>query len=384
MKTKAVYVEGPDVEKRYEPQGNFLVDEVELEEPGTNHVHVDLKATGICHSDWHAATGDLPTEYYPLVLGHEGAGVVEEVGEGVEHVSEGDHVVLSWMPACGKCHFCASGHQEQCVRGEDLLKGHLIDGVFPMSIEDEDLGVYAGLGTYAEDTVVHKDSVVPIREDVPFEIAGLTGCCVATGVGAAVNTADIDAGDTVVHFGLGGVGANAVLGSSYVGADRIILVDPMESKREWAEEFGATHTVNPEEEDVFEYVESLTNGEMADTAIFTGSVATPEELGEAFSVIKHLGELVAVSQPPVDETHMEMPAEAGGLNSTVLGEKRIKGSLYGGWGPNYAVPRLLDMYADGGLELDKLITSHYELEEINEAYVDMLEGKNIRGVIDLD
>lgn len=385
MRTEVAYLEESGIDDRYESHGSIKVDEVELAEPGVNEVHIDVKACGICHSDWHVASGDNEVEHYPCALGHEGAGVVQETGEAVEHVEPGDHVALAWMPACGKCEFCASGRQELCHRGEGMLQGPQMHGGYNMHMDDgTEMSQYAYLGCFAEDVVVHKDSVVPVPKDVDLSVAALTGCGAATGFGSAQNRADIQPGDTVVQFGLGGLGASAVMSADYQGADQIIVVDPLESKREMAAEFGATHTVNPDEESPAEFVESLTDGRMADSAIFTGSVALPEEVGEAYATVRKGGELVTVSSSPLDADRIDLPVETGGLFNFTMSEMEVKGSLYGGWAPNYAIPRLLEMYKSENLPLDKLVTQTYSLDEINQGYSDMLEGKNIRGVVEFD
>lgn len=382
MKTEVAYVEESGTDDRFEVSGDGIkVGEVELDEPGPNEVHVDVKACGICHSDWHVVSGDGPVNHYPCALGHEGAGVIREAGVGVEHVEPGDHVALTWMPACGKCDDCAKGNQELCMRGGDFLEGPLATGGFNMYKNGDEVMQYAGLGCFAEEVVVHADSVIPVREDVDFAIAALTGCGAATGFGSALNRADIGVGDTVVQFGIGGLGASALMSADYQGADQIVAVDPLETKRERAAEFGATHTVNPDEESPEGFINSLTDGEMADAAIFTGSVMLPEDVGEAFTTIKSGGEVVCVSAPPVTADTIELPQ--AGLFDFVLSQKTITGSVYGGWSPNHAVPKLLDLYKEGDLALDKLLTQTYSLDEINQGYRDMIDGKNIRGVVEL-
>ncbi|MFC6719867.1 alcohol dehydrogenase catalytic domain-containing protein [Natrialbaceae archaeon GCM10025810] len=383
MKTEVAYVEDSGIDDRYEAHDSIKVGEVDLAEPGVNEVHVDVKACGICHSDWHVVSGDNEVEHYPCALGHEGAGVVKATGEAVEHVEPGDHVALTWMPACGKCEFCANGRQELCVRGAGMLQGPQMHGDYNMHLEDgTEVSQYAYLGCYADEVVVHKDSVVSVREDVDLSIVALTGCGAATGFGSATNRANIEPGDTVVQFGLGGLGASAVMAADYQGADRIVVVDPLESKRKMAHEFGATHTVDPEEETPEEFVASLTDGRMADCAIFTGSIALPEEVGEAYATIRNGGELVTVSSSPLDADRIDLPVRTGGLFNFTMGERTVKGSLYGGWAPNYAIPRMLEMYKEGDLALDKLVSQTYSLDEINQGYSDMLEGKNIRGVVE--
>lgn len=383
MQTEVAFVEEPGVGDRFESHGNIKVDTVDVDEPGIHEVHVDMKSCGICHSDWHTVCGDLPTEHYPCALGHEGAGVIAEAGAGVEHVDEGDHVVLSWMPACGKCHYCAQGMQNHCVRGDRILTGRMMDGTFNMHRNGTDIGQYAYLGCFAKDVVVHKDSVVPIDDDVPFSVAGFTGCGIATGFGAAQERANIKTGDTVVVYGVGGLGISAVQGAALQGAGQVVAVDPVDFKREKAMELGATHTVNPEDQEAHEFVEDITNGYMADSAILTTSLATPGLEGKAYATIKNRGQLVSVAASAYDVDSIDVPEHTGGLVQLSMGGKEIKGALYGGWSPNYAIPRLLDLYKDGQLKLDELVTNTYELDEINDGFDDLLEGRNLRGVVEL-
>jgi len=384
MKVETAYVEAEGVEGRHESRGNVVVDEIELDEPKRDEVHVDVRAAGVCHSDWHIATGDLNSDHFPIALGHEGAGVVQNVGENVDTVEAGDHVTLSWIPSCGECSACTNGNQHLCVRGQYIEQGHLLDGTYRMHTQDgADVGQALLLGCYSDEIVVHEDSVVPIPDDVPFKLAGVTGCCVPTGFGAAQNRADIEPGDTVVVFGFGGVGANAVQGAAEQGAGEVVVVDPNENKFDWAREFGATRTVNPEQQDPVEFVESITNGLGADCALYTGGVGTAETLGQAYATLTNRGQLISVASNPIDTEHIEFPLRSGGVNQFTFGEKVLKGTVYGGWSPKYAVPRLLNMYRNDDLMLEELITETYSLDGINDAFDDMLEGNNIRGVIEL-
>ena len=383
MKVEAAIVDEPGIEGRHESHGNIRVDEVELDDPKVNEVQVDMKNAGVCHSDWHVASGDLPMDHFPITLGHEGSGVVSQVGEGVTHLEEGDHVTLSWIPSCGRCEPCAKGNQHLCVRGRFIERGTLLDDTFRLHDGDTDVGQILLNGCFASSITVPADSVVKVQRDVPHEISCLVGCCVATGFGAARNRANISPGDTVVHFGFGGVGANAVLGSVAQGASQVVVVDPLDQRREWAEEFGATHTVDPEEEDPMAFVESLTDGTMADTAIYTGSLGDAESLGEAYSTVGNRGELISVASNTLEVDHIDFPVEAGGVNQFTFGEREAPGTLYGGWSPRHAIPTLLDMYEKGALPLDDLVTGTYAIDGVNDAFDDMLKGNNIRGVLEL-
>lgn len=379
MNVKTAFVTDEGVEDRYESHGNITVDEVELDPPKDHEVLVDIKANGVCHSDWHAASGDAPMPHYPCALGHEGAGVVQEVGDGVASVEEGDHIATSYVPACGRCERCAQGLPNLCVDSRHIQTGPQMDGTYRIHHGDQDVSQFCLLGTFSEAAVLHENSVVKIPDDVPFEAACLTGCGVTTGFGAAANRADINAGDSVVVMGFGGVGANAVQGAAAQGADEIIVVEPKDQRREWSTDFGATHTVDPDAEDPTEVVENLTDGQMADAALVTVDVVLPETLGQALSLVGPRGEVVMVAMAPRESGHIDMGEQ--GVGSILGMEKELKGAVYGGWGPQYAIPRLLEMYRNGSLMLDELVTETYDLGGVNQAYDDMLNGRIIRGVV---
>jgi len=381
MKVETAFVTDPELEDRYESHGNVAVEEVELDEPKDHEVLIDIEACGVCHSDWHVASGDAPMRHYPAAIGHEAAGTVEQVGDAVTHVEEGDSIVTSYIPCCGKCEPCSQGYQELCVRGQYLEKGPMMDGTFRYHRQetDEDIGQFVLLGVFSEKAVVHKDSVVPVMDHYPAEAACLTGCGVATGFGAAANRADIDAGATTVHFGFGGVGASAVQGAKISGADDIIVVEPKDQRREWAEEMGATRTVDPDEEDVLEVVDDITWGQMADHSFITVDVTSAETIGTALNTVGGRGETVMVAVAPGETDTIDFQGHGAG---SVLGmEKELKGTIYGGWSPNYAIPNLLRMYDNGTLPLDDFVSKTYDLDGINDAFDDMLKGNIIRGVV---
>lgn len=379
MNVKTAFVTEEGVEDRYESHGNITVDEIELDPPKDHEVLVDIKANGVCHSDWHAASGDAPMAHYPCALGHEGAGVVQEVGDAVAHIEEGDHIVTSFVPACGRCERCARGLPNLCVNNRHLQDGPQMDGTFRMHYGDQDVSQFCLLGTFSEAAVLHTDSVVKVPDHIPFEAACLTGCGVTTGFGAAVNRADINAGDTVVVFGFGGVGASAVQGAAAQGADEVIVVEPMDQRREWSTDFGATHTIDPDTEDIAEVVDDITMGRLADAVIVTVDVVYPETLGVALSLLGPRGEVVMVAMSPREFDSIDMAGQ--GVGSLLGLEKELKGTVCGGWGPKYAIPRLLRMYDNDSLMLDELATKSYDLEDINQAYDDMLNGRVIRGVV---
>jgi len=319
-------------------------------------------------------TGNL---YYPMVGGHEGAGIVEKVGPGVTRVKSGDHVLLTFMPACGKCRFCSMGQSFICDRGAGLIAGPQMDGTFRMhNGEGQDLGQFCHISTLSEWTVAPEDSVVPIPEDFDMEKVCVVGCCVPTGFGSAVNAADVQPGETVVIFGIGGVGINAVQGAAVKGASQVIAVDPVDFKLETAEEFGATHTINPNQQDPAERVIELTNGVGADKSIVTIDNVRPEHVGQAFRAIRKGGRAVVAGIARGDFGHIDVAPQ-----ELTMYAKEVVGTFYG-HSPVYAdLARYLDLYRVGKVKVDELTTRTYTLDEVNQGFQDMVDGKNIRGVI---
>ncbi len=221
----------------------WSVEEIDLDGPKEGEVLVSFEATGLCHSDHHVQTGDLAGVTLPMIGGHEGAGVVAEVGPGVKDLQVGDHVVASFLPACGRCRWCASGHQNLCDMGAIILLGIQADGTYRRKARGKDVGVMVGVGSFSELSTVSETSLVKVDDDLPLSRACLLGCGVMTGWGSAVNTADVSPGDTVVVIGCGGIGSGAIQGARLAGAEHIVVVDIVESKRDKAFQFGATHFV---------------------------------------------------------------------------------------------------------------------------------------------
>ena len=349
------------------------VEEVELDAPGPGEVEVRLAASGVCHSDWNVVTGATANPF-PTVLGHEGAGVVESVGEGVDTVSEGDHVILSWLPACGRCFYCSRGRQVLCdVAMEDMFRGTLPGGALRLSQNGDPLYHYSYLSAFAERCIVPEGCCVPIRHDAPLEIAALIGCAVMTGYGAAVTRAGVQAGSSVAIFGAGGVGLSAIMGARLAGAAVIAAVDPFPFRRETALELGATHALDPGSDDVPAALRSLTEGRGADAAI--DSAGAPGVLAAAYTAVRRGGTVVAVGLPP-EGSSAELPAA-----DLAREEKIITGSFYGSCSPQVDMPKVLDLYMDGLLPLDRLVSRAYPLEEINEAFAAMNAGEVARAVI---
>ena len=354
-----------------EPGRPWEITELELDDPRANEVRIKFMAAGLCHSDDHIQKGDAQMRF-PVVGGHEGAGIVDAVGEGVTRVKVGDHVVCSFIPACGKCRYCSTARQNLCDEGKNASTGEFPDGTFRFHQNGEDFGGLCVLGTFSEYAVVSEYSVIPIPDDIPFEVAALVGCGVPTGWGSAVHAAGVRAGETVVVFGAGGVGSNAVQGARFAGAQRVVVVDPVPFKREMATVFGATHTFATATE-AAEFVNEVTWGELADHAIITVGVLHDEVIADALRIVGKTGQVTvtAVGNGWVNEN----PGMLIGY------QRRIQGAIFGACNPLFDVPRLLSLYRTGDLKLDELVTRTYKLEDVNQGYQDMLDGKNIRGVI---
>jgi alcohol dehydrogenase (nicotinoprotein) len=353
---------------------DFEIIELDLDEPKAGEVLVRFVASGLCHSDDHLRTGDLPARY-PIVGGHEGAGVVEQVGPGVTRLSPGDHVAASFLPVCGHCRFCARGQTNLCDLGMFLVDNCLPDGTFRFHEGGTDFGQMCLLGSFSQYAVLSEASVVKIADDLPLEIVALVGCGVPTGFGTAVKAGEVRPGDTTIVYGIGGVGINALQGAAYAGSRYVIAVDPVEFKREVATQFGATHTAAAPEE-AQELALSLTNGVGADQALVTMGVVTEEVVSAAFAAIRKRGIVVLAGLAGLAAKTVHV----SGAELTLF-EKRIQGALFGSSNPFDDIPRLLELYRAGKIKLDELITTRYKLEEVNQGYEDMAAGRNIRGVI---
>jgi S-(hydroxymethyl)glutathione dehydrogenase / alcohol dehydrogenase len=357
----------------YEVKQPLRVEEVDLENPHRGEVLVRIGAAGVCHSDYHFMNGDLPIGL-PCVLGHEGAGVVERVGEGVTMVEPGDHVVLLFRPNCGHCEFCSQGRPALCwMAGRLRNTGRLLDGTSRLSRGGEELKHFLGVSCFAERTVVPEQGVVPIPKDIPLEVAALVGCAVMTGVGAVMNTARVTPGAAVLVIGAGGVGLNCVMGAALVGAQPIIVADLVDSKLEMAMDFGATHLVNAKTHDLVEGVRELTNGEGVDFSF--EAIGKPSAMAQAFESLRRGGVATAVGIAPAGS---EMTINAGEL---VYLEKTLKGSYYGSTRPQTDMPRLLQLYKAGKLPIDRLISRRYPLDRVNEAYDALLAGEVARSIL---
>jgi NDMA-dependent alcohol dehydrogenase len=358
----------------WEPGGKWEVEDVELDPPGPGEVLVELAASGLCHSDEHLVTGDLPAAL-PMVGGHEGAGRVIEVGPGVTEVAVGDPVVMTFLPSCGRCSYCVRGYTSLCDDGAGATLGPQLDGTYRFHARGEDIGQMCLLGTFAKHTVAPVKSVVKIDEGFPLDLAALVGCGVTTGFGSAVRTAELRAGDTAVVIGIGGIGANAVQGAKAAGCRHVIAVDPVEFKRDKALELGATHVAASIDE-AWGIVSELTRGQLAEAAILTTGVAEGDDLQPALQLVGKKGRVVVTALGKAEQEVASLS-----LLELTLYEKQIRGALFGSSNGQHDVPRLLEMHNLGMLKLRELITREYTLEQVNEGYEDMRAGRNIRGLI---
>lgn len=354
------------------PNTPFTIETLTLDAPRPGEVQVRIAASGVCHSDYHLATGTT-RHPMPVVCGHEGAGVVEAVGEGVTRVRPGDHVTLSWTPDCGECFYCQRGKPNLCETYTDpIWAGTMLDGTTRLHRGSDPVYHYCGLATFAEYVVVPQESCVPIRKDVPLQTAALVGCAVATGVGAVLYTAGLRPGESVVVFGVGGVGLNIVQGAALAGAYPIIAVDLNETKMKLAREFGATHTLISGD-DTLRRIRDLTGGRGADYAFEAVGIPSLQEF--SLEAIRP-GGMVVLAGLSAMGTGTNLPGAV-----ITRQEKTVKGSYYGTVSPQRDFPMLLDLYMAGKLKLDQLISREYRLDQINEAFESMLTGEVARGII---
>ena len=357
----------------------WSVEEIELDPPKRGEVLVKLAASGMCHSDEHAYDGHIAglVPAPPMIGGHEGAGVVQEVGEGVDWLEPGDHVIFGFIPACGRCPSCAAGHSNLCDAAATFTEGtQITDGGYRHhTLDGQDLGLMCLLGTFAEHTVVNEASCIKIDNDWPLDKACLLGCGVVTGWGSAVYTAGVEPGDYVAVVGCGGIGSNAVQGAAMAGARVVTAIDPVEFKREKAMEFGATHACSSIEE-AMEQLSEITWDRGYDKVIMTMGTGDGETLGQAFELGGKRSKIVITNLHSTSEANLAVP----GIMMTMF-EKQLAGSLFGSANIRKDIPRLFELYLQGQLKLDELITKTYTLDQINEGYQAMRDGENIRGVI---
>lgn len=358
---------------------DWKVEDMVLDDPGPGEVVVRTAYAGMCHSDEHVVQGDMLIPHFPFVGGHEGSGVVEQVGAGVKGLAVGDHVAMSFIPSCGRCRWCSTGQQSLCDEGAKLFDNQMLTrapGEVTHRIGEAEAARFAQLGTFSERLLVSQDSLVKIDQDLPLDVAALVSCGVATGWGSAVHRAKVKPGDNVMVIGVGGVGINAVQGAAMAGAKRVIAVDPVEFKREKAMEMGATHTYSSIEEAQLA-VPDLTWGDMCDAVILVPGVVKGEMIEPALGMVSKGGTLVVTAIGNMMESEVSL-----NLFFLSMMNKSVAGTVFGSGNPRADIPALLSMYREGQLKLDELITNRYPLDQVNQGYQDMRDGKNIRGVIE--
>ena len=355
----------------YDYNQPLVVEEVELDPPKAGEVLIKVGAAGICRSDLHFMKGHARAPL-PIVLGHEASGTVEEVGSGVTSVKPGDRVVLSFVSACGRCNNCTDGRPNICETRAQFWTSQF-DGTSRLHKGGQPIAQFDQMSCFAEYSVVPESACIPAPDDLPLDIGALIGCCTTTGVGAVLASAKVEPGSTVAVVGCGGVGLNVIMGAMLVNASQIIAVDINEGKLEFAMKFGATHSVNPSNQDAVARVKEITGGKGVDYAFEVfGSGETVEM---TYNMARKGGTAVIVGIAPLGET---APIDAVSL---VRDEKTLKGAYYGSVRMRTDMPKIMDMYLSGRLNLDDLITRRYSLDQINEAYDDLQRGDVGRGVI---
>ena len=353
----------------------LTIETVQLDGPGDDEVLVEVKATGVCHTDEFTLSGADPEGLFPSILGHEGAGVVVDVGRNVTSVAEGDHVIPLYIPECRQCKSCLSGKTNLCTAIRATQgQGVMPDGTSRFSLGGETLFHYMGTSTFANYSVMPEIAVAKVREDAPFDKICYIGCGVTTGIGAVINTAGVEPGANVVVFGLGGIGLNVIQGARIAGADRIVGVDINPSKATLAEKFGMTHFVNPKEVegDLVPYLVDLTDGGADYSFECIGNVATMRQALECCH--RGWGVSVIIGVAGAGQEISTRPFQ-------LVSGRVWKGTAFGGAKSRTEVPRIVDWYMDGKINIDDLITHTMPLEDINSAFELMHEGKSIRSVV---
>ena len=367
MKTRAAVA--------YEIDQPVVIEEIDLDPPRESEVLLQIKASGVCHSDLAVVKG-TQRHLLPEVLGHEGAGLVVEVGRGVHSVGPGDAAMLSFVPACGRCDYCVTARPSLCSRHFDGPRGTMLDGSCRFRTGQQPIYHMSRLGTMTEYTVVSEDAVIRVDSDTPLDKAALISCAVTTGVGAVIHTARVEPGSTLAVIGAGGVGLNVIQGAVLVGAEKILAIDQKAIKLDFAHQFGATHTIDASQQDAVDSVLELTAGEGVHYAF--EAIGNPHTMQQAFRMLRPGGTAVVIGIAP-PEAMVSLPAAL-----FPYGERRLVGSFYGSSRMRADMPRLLRLYRTGQLKLDELITNTYSLDQVNEAFADMEAGQSVRGVILFD
>ena len=373
MKIRAAVLNAMGAARPYATSKPLTIEEIELEPPGQGEVLIKMGAAGLCHSDLSVINGDRPRPT-PMALGHEAAGVVQELGPGVDDLKKGDHVVLVFVPSCGHCAPCAEGRPALCEPGAAAnTQGTLLSGARRLFRSDgKPIHHHMGCSAFAEYSVVSRRSVVKIDSDLPLDEAALFGCAVLTGVGAVVNTGQVRAGSSVAVVGLGGVGLASVLGAVASGAREVVAVDLSDEKLALAKELGATHTFNAADPDLVEKVKQATKGGVDYSVEMAGSVRAFET---AYRITRRGGTTITAGLPPPTAT-WAMPS-----TNLVAEERTIKGSYIGTCVPSRDLPRYIDLYRRGKLPVNRLMTGRLQLEDINRGFDLLHEGKAVRQVV---
>jgi S-(hydroxymethyl)glutathione dehydrogenase/alcohol dehydrogenase len=348
-------------------------DDVEIAPPGPGEAKIKIVASGVCHSDLSVQNGTIPLPP-PIVLGHEGAGIVEEVGEGVTSVKPGDHVVLTFVPACGSCYYCEHGQGFLCEKGGMAAAGGMLDGSTRLTLGGEPLRQMAMCGTFGNYAIVPEISLVKIDDDVDLRYAALIGCGVLTGVGAALNTANIRPGDTVAVIGCGGVGLNVIQGAKIAGATKIIAIDMFESKLKMAEQFGATDLVKADDGDPVTKVMELSGGRGADVAFEV--IGLGPTIEQAINMTRNGGEAILVGVP-----RMDVMLNLNAAFTFLYLAKTVKGCWYGSSNVQEDVPKLIKLYKEGKLKLEELVSREIGVDGVNDAFAAMQQGEVARSLI---
>ena len=354
----------------YKAQTPLVMEELDIPEPGPSQVMVKMMASGVCHSDWHVVKGEWTHLPLPIILGHEGAAIVEAVGPGVTNVVPGDHVILSWRSQCGYCEMCQVGWPALCTNIQYPKERPTLRG------SGTQINQMVGIGSFGSYQIAHESAAVPIDKDIPFPQAALVGCGVTTGVGAAINTAKVQPGTTAAIFGAGGVGLNVIQGCAIAGATTIIAVDLLDFKLDLAKEFGATHTVNASQDDPVAKIKELTGGHGAHYA-FEAIGLVEQPFIQSIQCTRPRGISVWVGHAP-HGTPVTIDAR------DLMLEKTVIGSMYGSSQPMVTFPRLLDLYKSGKLKLDELISRTYPVEQINEAFDALGNGEVARSTLSFE
>jgi alcohol dehydrogenase len=372
MKIRAAVLDKMGASPPYATSKPLAITRVDLAPPGRGEVLIKIAAAGLCHSDLSVINGDRPRPM-PMVLGHEAAGIVQELGEGVTDLQLGDHVVVVFVPSCGHCAPCAEGRPALCEPGAAANgSGTLLSGARRLARDGEPLNHHLGCSVFAEYATVSRRSVVKIDPKVPLDEAALFGCAVLTGVGAVVNTAQARMGASVAVIGLGGVGLAALIGARAAGARQIVAIDLADDKLEQAGALGATHTVNAGDTDALEQIRALSSGGVEFAFEFAGSIRALEL---AYRVTRRGGSTITAGLPPSTAV-LPLPAV-----SLVAEERTLKGSYIGTCVPSRDIPRYIDLYTQGRLPVNKLLTGRLTLDEINHGFDLLHEGKAIRQVV---